>query len=130
MQRDMDLVREILMALEKSEEFSPSEDELFGALRVKDDLQGMRSVLWHLKIMEQAGLVTQAWEEYDNWEAEGPTFRGAQITWQGYEFLAAAMNETVWNKAKEQAGGLFKSMAIPTLNALLQTVIKSQLNLP
>lgn len=125
----MDLVRNILKVLEDGDGLTETPKNVLRALDSEDGPQRL-TVLGHLHLMEDAGLVRLNWESNDQWGSDSVDLVSIRMRWQGYEFLAAAMNDTVWNKAKEQAGGLFKSMALPTLNALLQTVIKSHLGLP
>lgn len=127
MTRDMELVREILLELEKSNDFIPKSQAIYEAMSVKNDVDGMRNILWHLQLMEQASLVQIHWEELDNWQSDGPTFAGAQITWNGYDFLAAALNDTVWNGAKKLAGEHFKSMSLSALTSLMQFFIRTQI---
>lgn len=125
----MDLVRNILKVLEDGDGLTATPEAVLNALDSEVGPQRL-TVLGHLHLMDDAGLIGLNWESNDRWGSDDAELVSIRMRWQGYEFLAAAMNDTVWNKAKEQAGELFKSMAIPTLNALLQTVIKSHLGLP
>jgi len=129
MQRDMDLVRNILKVLEQGDGLTSAPQYVLdkvGELRVEHE---RLTVLGHLHLMDDAGLITLQWEENERWGSDPMELVAIRMRWQGYEFLAAAMNDTVWRKAQEVAGGLFKSMAIPTLNMLLQSIIKGELKL-
>jgi len=130
MKRDMELVREILLALESSDAFDPTLDFLYETLGAKDDLPAMRNVLWHLQLMEQARLITLQWDEFDNWESGSRTLDSVRIRWEGYEFLAEAANPEIWAGAKKRAGEAFYSLSIGTLQALLSAVARQTLGLP
>ncbi len=90
MKRDMELVREILLQTEASPYTK-------GLADLNIDNYSEDEVSYHVKIMEQAGLVTAI----DL--STGMTFcwRPTALTWQGHEFLDAIRNDTVWNKTKE-----------------------------
>lgn len=99
MQRDMDLAREILLAVEKSEGMAGWIDlDLQG--RSKDE------VTYHVMLLEEAGLI----EAHDLTVHGDVDWRPTRLTWHGHEFLDAAREESRWAKAKsimkEKAGGL------------------------
>ncbi|MCR6111768.1 DUF2513 domain-containing protein [Bacillus sp. A301a_S52] len=108
MKRDMELVRNILLKLEEKDDFRGS----FQYPEAWDDIK----VAYHLKIMEQAGLV----EQKVNYADDIPIRMFATITWEGQEFLDSIKNKTVWtklkNKLKEEGGSLpfhiLKSLAV------------------
>jgi hypothetical protein len=89
MHRDMDLVRRILMEIERQSVDSPNID-----LRI-DGYSG-EEISYHVKIMYQAGLI----EAIDFSSHDGIAWKPTSLTWEGHEFLDNARNETTWNKAK------------------------------
>lgn len=97
MNRDTELVRKILLHLE-------SQDDFRNELKMPEE--NPISVAYHLKIMEQAGLVEQKVHYAD----DKPMWMHASITWDGQEFLKAIKNENVWSKLikkiKEEGGNL------------------------
>lgn len=88
MKRDLELVREILLAVEN-----------FDAPRgtIDLDLPGRdpELVSYHVKLMHEAGLL----EGMDLTTRAGFCWLPTSLTWTGHEFLDAARNDTVWNKA-------------------------------
>jgi hypothetical protein len=52
-----------------------------------------------------------------------------RLTWQGHEFLAAASNESVWQKAKAKMMELGGSMPLTVLQSLLIELAKKQAGL-
>lgn len=101
MQRDMDLVRSILTAVEGSDEEALRRQPLA--------IQGYDSatIARHVEIMEEAGLV-----DAHVMRADGiPPYaaRVFRLTWAGHDFLEATRNDTIWAKTKqfikEKGGG-------------------------
>lgn len=120
MKRDMDLVREILLAVEGGTlSFGDeSEPDRFGHPRTV--------VLEHLHLMKQAGLV-EVMGELLSGEVD---LRG--LTWDGHDFLDTVRDPEVWKRTKEGASkmggwtfGLIKDLA----TAYLKHVAKERLGL-
>jgi hypothetical protein len=87
MKRDMDLIRKILVEIEESSiEGVPEFDGYEPA-----------NVAYHCRLLLDAGLITAA----DVSSHDGEAYLISGLTWAGHDFLDAARNETVWNKAKE-----------------------------
>ena len=91
MQRNMDLVRMILMKLESSpggwaprdfgiQSFSPQE------------------IAYHAHIMIQEGLIEGC--DVTSSGSSGPEALPTGLTWQGHEFLDLARDQDRWNRAK------------------------------
>ncbi|MBI2752962.1 MAG: DUF2513 domain-containing protein [Betaproteobacteria bacterium] len=99
MQRDMELVREILLALERHPHgFAPDN------LGIKDYSE--EQVAYHAYIMGQAGLIEVA--DSTNLGSSGPEALLKNMTWEGHEFLDAAREPQRWAEAKtllHKAGG-------------------------
>ena len=112
MKRDMDLVREILLYVEKCETF-------VGPGTVKLEGHSDEVVEYHLKLLHEAGLLdvdTPSRNPYGtSWGVRG-------LTWQGHEFLDAARNDTIWRKSLgtlQKAGiGATKEVLVPLLLSL------------
>ena len=105
MKRDMDLCREIMQQIADS----PSLNE-----RVEVAVEGRSDdeVTYQLHIMRQAELV----EAIDCSSKEGMAYIPLRLTWKGNEFLDAARDDTVWNKAK---GRFAKTAGAITFDLLL-----------
>lgn len=113
MKRDMDLVRNILLAMEAE----PS-GNFVGRLQ----LEGYTSdqIGFHVIIMMQAGLIEGI--DVTTHNSFGPEARPTQITWAGYDFLDACRDEDRWTKAKEifnRAGGVTFDVAKEVLTSLM-----------
>jgi hypothetical protein len=124
MKRDMDLVREILLALEKHPTTVSNPEELRLEAADKDEL-------WHnFNILEDAGFITftiiRSWrgggfvrEEY---ETKGPY----RLTWQGHEFIDTIRDPELWSKTKAGADAV-KSWSTETLKEIGKGLIKRQI---
>lgn len=110
MKRDMDLVRQILIELEKME---------FTGSPVVIPFEGYSEtdVHYHVKIMGDANLLDVWWSDLEG----GHTFYyPISITWAGHEFLAAARDDTRFNRAKDVVLEKTGALSFGVLNALLQ----------
>lgn len=121
MQRDLDLVRKILLGLEKHPAgFAPDEFSVEG--------YSQEQVAFHVYLLGQVEFLKVA----------NPTTRGSSspsaipvsITWDGYEFLAAAREASVWNAAKAKLGGFAGAVGLDVLKATLVQIIHDRLGLP
>jgi hypothetical protein len=119
MTRDMDLIREILRAVE-------SRDESVNAERSRDHLQirgyDDRVVALHVKLMEDADFLEANFIEADGY---GIVFaRPYRLKWKGYEFLAAASNESAWTQAKALVKANGANIPFSVLQSLLVEAAK------
>ena len=118
MQRDMDLARGILLALEECESAS-------GLKTLDVDGATEEQVSYHVKLLYQAGLI----EARDASGTNSFHWYPISLTWEGHEFLDASRDETQWNNAKkiirEKGGGL----SFDVLKAVLIQLTKQGLGL-
>ena len=109
MKRNMDLIREILLRIE-------SFPEPLGRIDLNIDEFSPKEIFYHVKLLSEAGLLEATsihtigmFEWYAN-----------SLTWEGHEFLEAARNDNIWNKAKKLV--LDKTGSLP-FDILKQTLI-------
>lgn len=78
---------------------------------------------FHVHLLGQAGLALVADSSY--MENLLPSAVPLSITWEGYEFLDAAKDDTLWNKAKDKvikpAGGVAFGVLVEWLKAEAKT---------
>jgi Hypothetical protein (DUF2513) len=121
MKRDMDSVRAILINLEEHPHgHAPDE--------IQVDSYTEEQIGYHLFLMMQAGLIEG--EDVTNFEDGSPRAMAKNLTWDGYEFLANAKDESRWDQAKElvkQQGG---DVSLGVLTQLLAALARSALGLP
>ena len=108
MKRDMDLARSILLAIEASDE-EPGQ-----WIRLKLENRTDTDVSYHVMLLSEAGLIKAR-----DLGTVGFAWYPTRLTWQGHEFLDAARNNGLWERAKrialDKTGGLSLE--------LLQTVL-------
>ena len=114
MKRDMDLVRLILLEIEKSSEDPRSE------IRLQIPNYTFEQVSYHVMILNDAGLIEA--DDLSTMASDSVWFP-KRLTWSGHEFLDAARNDSIWNKAKEKAS----SMNFELLKELLLSITRQQL---
>ncbi len=119
MQRDMDLVRQILLELEKAEH---------GFVFDNPEIEGYSSevIAYHVYLMHEAGLVRAV--DITTADSASPEYEAAGLTWSGHEFIEASRQPALWAQAKEiiaKAGG--GSFAL--WQSVLTDIVKKSLGL-
>ncbi|MCB1473388.1 MAG: DUF2513 domain-containing protein [Rhodobiaceae bacterium] len=93
MRRDMDLVRTILMAIEKSRDDEPASIRL--PVRAYDDLH----LSYHVRLLKEAGYI----HAIENHRMDGIAWTPHSLTWQGHDFLDAVRDDAIWADVKQAA---------------------------
>ena len=91
MQRNMDLVRMILMRIESNPDGWAPRD--FGIQSYSPQEIG-----YHAHIMKQEGLIEASDDTHLG--SSGPEATPRSLTWKGHEFLDLARDQDRWNRAK------------------------------
>ena len=103
MTRDMDLIREILLAIEAYPESNAYDLNLSFTEHSEDE------VSYHCRLLFDAGLIDAKFFPAnigpDDWAIKG-------LTWAGHEFLEASRDDSRWNKAKKITWEKTKSFSI------------------
>ena len=115
MKRDVELIRKILLQIE-----AKGEDPL---RLIQLDIPGHSEsdVAYHVLLLRDAGLI----EAQDLSTMGGFDMRPKRMTWEGHEFLEAAKNDTVWNKAQEIVKEKGNAIPFEVLKDLLIKVASS-----
>ncbi|MDF3626197.1 DUF2513 domain-containing protein [Brytella acorum] len=122
MKRDMDLVREILLAIEADEQLNGMGIHEFrdpGDLGISD-CSPERFVYAQLLLVDAGFLRAKT----DGWV---PSISG--LTWEGHEFLDTVRDPEIWRKTKEQTRGV-ASVGIGFLWEIAKGEIRMKLGLP
>jgi hypothetical protein len=124
MQRDMELIRKLLLAVEQHEHgFAPREITIDG---YSDEQVG-----YHSWLLNDAGLAEAI--DVTNRGSDSPEAMIRHLTWAGHEFLDAAKDDTTWQRAKQRlasAGKSLQTVTLGVLQSLLTDVAKQQLGIP
>jgi len=108
MKRDIDLVRKILMSVEAKE--SPDD-----WLNIEIEGYSPVEISYHVKILAEAGyLDARDLSSTGNFE-----WAPVNLTWEGHEFLDAARDTKIWNKAKGVISEKASSVSFEILKAVL-----------
>lgn len=113
MKRDLDLVRSILLWMEAQPHGSVANQP------VQIDGRSSEEIGYHVHLMAQAGLIDAADLTFS--DSKSPQAMPLSITWDGYEFLDAASDSSLWESAKTKviapAGGVAFSVLLEWLKA-------------
>jgi len=122
MKRDPDIIRNLLLALEKE---SPNNSFSSKELPELADIPAAK-VLAHFTLLIEAKFVMQAIDQY----GISPRRDKYSISWSGYDFLDSVRDEGVWKKTKEtaqQAGGQTFEILIDVARAVIVAKAKELL---
>ena len=111
--RDMDLIRTVLLEIEKRD-WAHCHDE------IKIDGYTEEQISYHLKLLTEAGLV----EGIDATTRGGLEWFPGPLTWAGHEFLDTARNDTVWNNVKDEVKKKAVSAPLEIIVDLLKRGVK------
>lgn len=120
MKRDMELVKQILLAIEDRADTN----HLY-------EIEGYseEEITYHARIMSQRELIEIGIIDVSTRDSgmKKEYILGAVggLTWEGHEFLAAARNDTAWNKAKDTAEEKGLELPYEVFKTLLMTILKS-----
>lgn len=92
MKRDMDLIREILRAVEACE-------DSYGINSPIIEGYSVGQIAYHLRLLNESGLI-EVKSVADGFQQEDE-YMGINLTWDGQDFLNAARDDSLWKKAKE-----------------------------
>lgn len=115
MKRDMDLIRDILFALEDATEFDTP-------LSLTIDGRDEDEISYHVYLLDQAGLI----KAFDSSNDHFAYWRASHLTWNGHEFLTAAKDESRWKKAKAIVTKHGGNATFEIIKTLLTEALKAQ----
>lgn len=113
MQRDMDLIRAILLEVEKCRSLEGCRIEIPG--RTHEELY------YNGKLAQEAGFIEA------RFLPGSADFHVSRLTYDGHEFLDAARNDTLWAKAKETVIKNTGTLTLEGLKVVLTALIKHAL---
>jgi Hypothetical protein (DUF2513) len=99
LKRDLDLVRHILLEVEKGRKSSTA--GLVKAMEGGATDENVAKLAEHVSIMVDGGLLTGTKRGTPN--VAGYEYREIELGWKGHEFLDSVRDSTIWRKTKEGA---------------------------
>ncbi len=85
-------------------------------------------IRYHAFIMMEGGLIEGI--KRTDLSSKSPQVIPRRLTWSGHEFLEAARNDTIWEKAMGIVGEKGGTIGISVLSQLLTSLTKAQFGLP
>ena len=118
MKRDMDLVREILIAVEE------------GNVNLDNIGYDRDRINLHVELMKENGLVDAViTPSYDGAEHGILKCWVKRLTWEGHDFLDEARDKSIWEQAKKKCLEETSGLAIDLLRCCLVYVAKQKLGI-
>lgn len=116
MNRDMDLIRKILFAIE---------DKFIDVAIYDLSIDGCdkKTVAYHCDLLHQAGLVKDYKAQYAGNELY--TFGVSSLTWEGHNYLDKIRSETIWNKTKAIVKERGLPLAFETIKEITSELISA-----
>jgi Hypothetical protein (DUF2513) len=121
MKRDMDLIRKIMLAIEKH----PS---AYAPDKIVVDGYAEEQVGFHIYLMLQSGLIEGI--DTTSSESTGPEAIATCLTPSGYDFIDAIRNDTIWSKVKAYIKEKGVSATVEIVQHVALFFVKQQINLP
>ncbi len=116
MKRNMNLIRKLAFHIEDA----PDQLE---SLQITIDSFSRAEIGYHCALMKEAGLTLT--EDISHTDSRFPDMLIYRLTWAGHDFLAAARDDTIWNKVTKQIKDKATSMAFDGLLSLLKSAGQS-----
>ena len=116
MKRDMELIRDILVAIEEC-------DDPHGPGRLESPHHNPSVVTYHIGLLVDAGYVRAT----DASTHQGHTFLVKGLTMQGHDLAASLQDPDVWSETKAKLGDRFGRAALEVVAAAAVAVAKDQI---
>jgi len=119
MNRDMDLIRDILLTIDADPELDGTRWKNFDA----SDFPGhsQQEINYHIDLLFEANYI-------DGYKTLDPLPAVSRLTWYGHEFLGSISDPGVWAKVKERMKGL-PTVALSVVFELAKAELKKHLQL-
>ena len=109
MKRDMDLVRSILLEIEKQYQSTAIHNLTIEGC-------DMAKIAYHCKILHEAGLVSDYNAQYDDDDID--FFTVGPLTWDGNDYLDKIRDNSIWKKTKD----VIRKKGLPLVIDTIKTI--------
>lgn len=120
--RDMELIREIMLAIESQDSYEYWAEDL----KISDN-RDITQIKYHLQLLVDAGFI-KATIEHDNGNSS-PHILIDRMLSDGHNFLGNARNTPIWNKAMEIVREKGGSVSVGVLIQILSSIAKQHFGL-
>ena len=121
MQRDMNLIRQILFAVDASEE------DPRGWVTLEMPGSSVKEVSYHVMLLGQAGLLDV--QDASAMGENGFQYYPKSLTWDGHDLLDAIRDEGIWSRVREKLKAVGGTTTLELLKAIAVAVAKEQLGI-
>ncbi len=118
MKRDMELIRKVMLAAEKSEDPYQLVDPKFKG-------RNETEISYHIALLDDAGLL----HGQDRSAIGVFRWSAGSLTWAGHEFVEAARDDSVWKEAVAITGKSGEGMVFELLRKALMQVLEKRAGL-
>ena len=98
--RNVDLARDIMLAIERSADDEPA------SIKLDRKSYSEHVLSHHVRLLHEAGLIHAIEKSHH----DGANWTPHSLTWDGYEFLSLIRDDATWQRLK-QAAGLYQGDA-------------------
>ncbi len=121
MKRDPEIIRKLLLFFEEKSDVNLAE-----AKSIKVDGHDPSVIQYHIDLMYEAGFLSC--ETVNSSTSDRLIYAlPFRLTWKGHEFLDAARNDTIWQKAKDVLGNKALTVSFEVLYKLLSRLATEDL---
>ena len=117
MNRDMELIRKILLFVESID----------NAGRLEFEGYSQDAIYHHTRMLIEQGYLRE--KGGVSFSMDGVSIGGSAMTYNGYDFLDAARNDTVWRKAINKVSSTVGSTSMAVVKSLLEDYARQQLGM-
>ncbi|MFU0524799.1 DUF2513 domain-containing protein [Gardnerella pickettii] len=121
MRRNMDLVREILIEVSKSDKEVRASD-----IAEKSSKYSLEEIIYNIKIMGEGNLINVYIDEREVGVVDAYIM---DMTWHGNEFLDSISSNEIWEKIKNNFSDKIINIPFDILTSLAKLYLKSKLGL-
>lgn len=121
MRRNMDLVREILIEVSKSDKEVRASD-----IAEKSSKYSLEEIIYNIKIMGEGNLINVYIDEREVGVVDAYVMG---ITWHGNEFLDSISSNEIWEKIKNNFSDKIINIPFDILTSLAKLYLKNKLGL-
>lgn len=119
MKRDFELIRKILLEVEGKAAYKKP------IMKFHVDGYTHDEINYQLYLLKQSGLI----DALDLTDSGGQNFYVNSLTWEGHEFLDAARDNGIWEKAKSQLKEKISGISFDILKHILIDISKQQFSI-
>ena len=121
MQRDMNLIRDILLAVEASDE------DPRGMIDLDIPGRSKKEVAYHVQLLGEAGLLDV--RKLSTMGTDGFDCRPKSLTWPGHDFLDAIRDDGIWSGVLDKLKAVGGATTLEVVKTIAISIAKEKLGI-